>query len=472
MPDVKLGPRYRVITELGAGGMGVVLLALREAAQGWRPVALKVLHGHLAHDHDAVAGLVDEARIASRLHHPNVVRVLDVEVTDGATVLVLDYVEGATLSALLRGLRAKGEEMPVPIVRRILVDALSGLHAAHELRAPDGELLGVVHRDVSPQNVLVGADGTARVTDFGIALSIGRVAFTRESGAVKGKLGYLSPEQVYRKAVDRRADVFAAGCVAWECLVGRQLFQGASEGETLAMVVREPIDPPSAHRFDVPLELDEICLRALERNADRRFATAEELAGALAREGPLGSRDEVRALVEREFGAPLAARRDRLTAALAEAVARASAIAPRPEAPTAPAPASHRDRAALGRWALPLGLVLAGCLIGGSVTWRMAKTAVGTPDPSVAVGGPALAEPPASATPAAPSEPDTRPAVARGEDVDPAPAAPPPPPVGMDPSARRKAPRKAAAPRPREPREAPALGADAAAPRPFMPDRP
>jgi serine/threonine-protein kinase len=203
----------------------------------------------------------------------------------------------------------------VPVVRRILVDALSGLSAAHDLCDATGNFLGVVHRDVSPHNLIVGADGVTRVTDFGIAVAAGRLASTKADGAVKGKLQYLSPEQVFRKGIDRRTDVFAAGVVGWEALVGRKLFDAGTEGETLAMILREPIHPPSMHRMDVPLDLDETILRALEREPDRRFGSALEFARAIEDGGPLASREEVERLVIADIGETLAARRERLARA-------------------------------------------------------------------------------------------------------------------------------------------------------------
>ncbi len=295
--------RYRVLGPIASGGMGSVLLALAEADAkgGARPVALKQLHAHLAEDSRMVEMFVDEARIASRLSHPNIVRVNDVEMINDDVVLVMDFIEGIPLSALLRKLRDDKRPMPLSIARRIVHDILLGLHAAHELRDASGAPLGVIHRDVSPHNVLLGVDGIARITDFGVAKARGRLANTETDGAVKGKLQYLSPEQIYRKPIDRRADVFAAGIVLWECLAGRKLFAGESEGETLARVINEPILPPSSDRFDVPLDLDETCLRALERDPRRRYATAEEFATALEG-GALADRAELAALVS-EAGA-------------------------------------------------------------------------------------------------------------------------------------------------------------------------
>jgi eukaryotic-like serine/threonine-protein kinase len=317
LPEVKLGPRYRVVDEIAAGGMGSVVLALRTGPHGATPVAIKKLHAHLVDNAEVVTSFVDEARIASRIDHPNVVPVHDIEMIGNELMIVMDYVEGIALRELLR---ARTGGLPIPVVRRVLVDALDGLHAAHELTDEVGRPLDVVHRDVSPHNLLVGSNGFTRVTDFGIAMATGRIASTKPDGAVKGKLQYLSPEQVFREPIDRRTDVFAAGVVLWEALVGRKLFDAGTEGETLAMIIREPIAPPSTHRFELPLDLDESCLRALEREPARRFASAWDLARAIEDGGPLATREEVGALVLAQHGPMLLARRERLAATLSASV--------------------------------------------------------------------------------------------------------------------------------------------------------
>jgi serine/threonine-protein kinase len=182
-------------------------------------------------------------------------------------------------------LRQQRRKLPVGVALRILCDALAGLHCVHELLDESGAPLGLVHRDVSPHNLLVGSDGVTRVTDFGIALAAGRLASTRPDGTVKGKLQYLAPEQVGRKQLDRRVDVFAAGIVLWECLTGERLFEAATEAETVTRVLRDPIEPPSMARPEIPIEIDEVCLQALERDPARRFKTARAFGEALLRAG-------------------------------------------------------------------------------------------------------------------------------------------------------------------------------------------
>jgi serine/threonine-protein kinase len=266
--------------------MGKVYLGRARVDGDVHTVAIKVLHPHLAQDSEMVAMFLDEARVSMRLRHPNVVKVWDIDLLGEELVIVMDYVEGAPLSSLLHAAKESGELLSVATTVRIVVDALTGLHAAHEIVDENGRALALVHRDVSPHNLLVGADGVTRVSDFGVALSAGRLASTRPDGGLKGKLRYLAPEQINRKVLDRRVDVFAAGIVLWECLTGKRLFDGGTEAETVTQVMREPIAPPSLSRPEVLTDLDEVCLRALERDPNRRFATADEFAEALRRAVP------------------------------------------------------------------------------------------------------------------------------------------------------------------------------------------
>lgn len=469
VPQLKLGPRYRVLGEIASGGMGAVLLALRRDDQGAsKPVAIKQLHAHLVDDPQMVASFVDEARIASRLDHLNVVRVHDVEMIGEDLVLVMDYVDGVTLSQLLKASRLAGKMLPVEVTRRILHDVLSGLHAAHELRGADGEHLHLVHRDVSPQNLLVGTDGVTRVTDFGVALATGRLASTQVDGAVKGKLQYLSPEQIYRRPVDRRADVFAAGIILWECLTGKKLFGGATEAETLAMVIREPIAPPSAERFEVPFELDEICLRALEREPERRHASALELAEALA-SGPMASREEVASLVESLAGESLAARRALLARGTAAPQGTEPQAEARPGASLATAPGPPAPPAARPRSGLAIAALLVGSIAGGALVWL-----AGARSQPVAAPPGASAAPPLALTTAPAASPAA--ATETHEDPSPDPSAvvhvEEPTAAGVgEPTAGGSA---SARPRPvQPPRVSPRGGvrrADAGRGRPFMPD--
>jgi eukaryotic-like serine/threonine-protein kinase len=263
--------KYTIVERIASGGMATVFVARQRGVAGFeRIVALKACHEHLR-DNDAFAAMfLDEARLAARIRHPNVVATLDVN--DGIPMyLVMEYVEGGSLSSLVRAARRRGARLPVAVSLRIVMDMLAGLQATHDCRGPDGRALGLVHCDVSPQNVLVGFDGTARITDFGIARAL---AFAREDdGLIKGKMTYLAPEQlVAGGSFTQRVDVFSAGVVLWELLAGERLFRESRAG---CQVV-----PPSA--VDARLAMfDAIVMRALAHDPSRRFASAVDFLSAL-----------------------------------------------------------------------------------------------------------------------------------------------------------------------------------------------
>jgi len=219
----------------------------------------------------------DEASIASRIDHPNVCTVFDFGEIDGTRYIAMEYIVGETLGHVLRRLGREGRHIPVAYASRIVADVAEGLHAAHELHGKDGELLGVIHRDVSPQNVFLAFDGTVRIVDFGIARAADRMHQTK-TGVLKGKLSYMPPEQLRRTELDRRADVWALGVVFWELLTGRRLFKRDSEVDTMLAVERERIPKPSELRRGGPAEVDRIVMRALERERDDRYPTARALA--------------------------------------------------------------------------------------------------------------------------------------------------------------------------------------------------
>ncbi len=271
--------RYALRSEIASGGMATVHLGRLLGSAGFtRTVAIKRLHPHLARDTAFVVGFIDEARITARIRHSNVVQTLDVISTDGEVLLVMEYVLGESLARLLATC-ARRKEPPSPaIVSAILVGALRGLHAAHEARSETGAPLGIVHRDVSPQNILVGADGVSRVLDFGIAKAANRLQVTT-GGALKGKIGYLSPEQATGLHVDRRSDVFSAGIVLFEALTASRLFPGNEAGSAIVKMLNDPRPQlPEALRSDA---LDSIIARSLAKKPDDRFDTALEFAAAL-----------------------------------------------------------------------------------------------------------------------------------------------------------------------------------------------
>jgi serine/threonine-protein kinase len=269
--------------ELASGGMATVHLGRLLGPVGFsKTVAIKRLHQHLASEPDFVAMLIDEAKLVSSINHPNVVGSLDVVYEDDELLLVMDYIEGETLARLLAPSRKDTSlDPPSPeIAARVVIDVLSGLHAAHTAKTLGGQPLNIVHRDVSPQNIMVGIDGIARVLDFGIAKAEHRRHTTRP-GHIKGKFAYMSPEQIRGQRVDARTDVFAAGVVLWECLAKRRLFRIDGNDPNWDGVLTMPILPPSHFDPAISRELDEIVLKALARDRAERFASAAEFAEAL-----------------------------------------------------------------------------------------------------------------------------------------------------------------------------------------------
>ncbi|HSQ63689.1 MAG TPA: protein kinase [Polyangiaceae bacterium] len=279
---VRVVGRYALYGEIAAGGMATVHFGRLLGPVGFsRTVAIKRLHPQFAKDPEFVSMFLDEARLAARIRHPNVVPTLDVVATQGELFLVMDYVQGESLSRLTRVCRERAERIPTRFVGTIMSGALHGLHAAHEAKNERGEPLHIVHRDISPQNVLVGTDGVARVLDFGVAKAAGRVQTTRE-GQLKGKLTYMAPEQINGK-VSRQTDIYAAAIILWEALTGQRLFQGENEGQILAKVLGGLLQPPSSVVPDLPTAFDEVVMRGLASAPADRYATAREFAMAVER---------------------------------------------------------------------------------------------------------------------------------------------------------------------------------------------
>ncbi|MBI5531219.1 MAG: serine/threonine protein kinase [Deltaproteobacteria bacterium] len=308
--------RYELVAELAAGGMATVLLARLSGAGGFqRFFAIKRLHPHLAHEQEFVQMFLDEARLAARIHHPNVVPILEVGTSDAGYYLVMEYIEGETLARLIATSAQAGQRIPARVVVRIVLDTLAGLDAAHELRDDDGVMLNLVHRDVSPQNVMVGIDGTARITDFGVASAASRLSTTRE-GQLKGKLGYMAPEQVRGDAIDRRTDVFAVGVMLWETLAGKRLFRSktdSNDAEMLNRLLFEPIPTMVETDPTVEPELSAVCERALQREIEQRFESCSQFQDALesaaSKSCGIASPREVAAFVETIAGADIAAQK-------------------------------------------------------------------------------------------------------------------------------------------------------------------
>jgi serine/threonine-protein kinase len=245
-----------------------------------RTVAIKSLHPQYARSPEFVAMFLDEARLAARVRHPNVVSTLDVVAREGELFVVMEYIQGESLSRLLKETAKSGARVPANIVGSILGQTLLGIHAAHEATNDQGEPLEVVHRDVSPQNLLVGLDGVTRVLDFGIAKASSRLQ-SADDGTLKGKVAYMSPEQLQRRPVDRRTDIFAASVVLWEALTGRRLFAGDDTGDSVQKILGGRVEPPRVHAPELPAGVDEVVLRGLAPDPEQRFRTGREMAEAL-----------------------------------------------------------------------------------------------------------------------------------------------------------------------------------------------
>ena len=303
--------RYALYERFAQGGMATVHFARLLGPTGFsRTVAIKQLHGHLAEDPEFVSMLIDEAHLAARVRHPNVVQTLDVIAVLGELFVVLDYVHGESLSRLMRAAKDAGERIDPPIVAAILFDVLQGLQAAHDAKDAAGMPLDIVHRDVSPQNILVGIDGVARVIDFGVAKARGRMHTTRE-GQLKGKLAYMAPEQI-RGQVSQRSDVFSAAVVLWEGLTGRRLFAADDEGAIVGKLLVETIEPPMKYAPDLSRELSDVVMRGLARDPAERFASAREMAIALENSVALATPIDVGTWVEHFARAMLAERAERI----------------------------------------------------------------------------------------------------------------------------------------------------------------
>lgn len=316
-----VGP-YELLLQLAKGGMSEVFIARRPGAAGRGDadgaagaggaglereslVAVKRIRADLRYESSYSCMLFDEAGIASRVASPHFVPVLDYGLDDGgAPYIVMELVVGVTLKLLTRA----PEALRVGDALELIAQAAEGLHAAHEARDSSGELLQVIHRDISPSNVLVGVDGRASICDLGLAYALRRTTRTK-TGMVKGKLSYFSPEQAHARPLDRRSDLFSLGVVAWEVLAGRRLFAGRNMVSTLHAVLSREVPPLSREREGVGQAVTAAVARAIERDRDARWSTAADFAQALraaaVEEGHAASRDAIGARVAEVLPPPL-----------------------------------------------------------------------------------------------------------------------------------------------------------------------
>ncbi len=306
--------RYQVLAELGHGSMATLYLARAQGTGGFeRLFALKVPHAHLARRPRFVAMFENEARIAARIQHPNVVTVYDVGVADDRHYLAMDYVSGETMGLLLSRTWSAGRPLPPSFAAYIVAQVAEGLYAAHELQSPSGERYGIVHRDVAPQNILIGYDGTVRLADFGLAKALDTVVQT-QPGIMRGTVAYMAPEQVLCRELDHRSDLFALGTILWEATVGMRLFRHQNDLGTAARVLKLDVPPPSSLRPGYPMALEAIVLKALQRAPEDRYqsgrALANDLHAFLRTAEPPATASTIEALMKETFAKRFAERRE------------------------------------------------------------------------------------------------------------------------------------------------------------------
>jgi serine/threonine-protein kinase len=368
--------RYELLGELATGGMATVYFGRQRGAFGFsRTVAIKSMHPQLAKDPTFRAMFIDEANLTSRIRHPNVVPTLDIVSSPTKLLIVMEYVDGVSLSVLLRAARTQGKKIPVNVVVAILRDLLEGLQAAHDLTDDRGDPLNVVHRDISPQNVLVGVDGIARVVDFGVAKATGR-SYQTQTGEIRGKVGYMAPEQMFGENIDRRVDVYASGVVLWESLVADRLFNAPTDAALVLLVMQGTITPPSVARGErLPEALDALVKRTLSQDPALRPSSASELLKQLLEIGQPAPRDEVSRVVHDLAPEELALRRAYLrqstpnievksmeseARAVLEVLTRATMTRSISAGATTPSSGSSR-------WVVPLSAALMLVALGGAV---------------------------------------------------------------------------------------------------------
>lgn len=303
---------YEALAYIAAGGMGTVHIGrARDGAGSTDFVALKCAHAHLLGDPAFRRMFLAEGRLASRIGHPNVVAALDLEEVDDTLTLVMEYVEGGSLAELIFSKEALAAPLSPHAAIRIVLDATAGADAVHALEDDDGRPLRVVHRDISPHNILVGIDGVARLTDLGIAKPGLSTAGATASNALRGKFAYMSPEHVHGEALDARSDVFGLGVTAWEALTRRHLFRAHSEIETVKRLLTITPVPPSRYEPSVPREVDDAVMRALEKSRDARWPSARAFHDALlsASDGWVATPEDVAAEVDGILGLKIDERR-------------------------------------------------------------------------------------------------------------------------------------------------------------------
>ncbi|MEP7051987.1 MAG: serine/threonine-protein kinase [Pseudomonadota bacterium] len=418
--------RYELLLPIAAGGMAMVWAARVKGTRGFQKiVAVKTMLSKLSEDEQFEQMFLDEASLASQIRHPNVVEISDLGEQDGVLYLAMEWIDGVPLNLLMKSAKSAGG-VPLPIAVRIVMNACAGLHAAHELRDANGQLIGLVHRDVSPQNILVTYDGVSKVVDFGVAKATAMGGGATVAGQLKGKVSYMAPEQVRGEAIDRRVDIFAMGIVLYALTTGKHPFRRESEAATMYTIAsQEPVVSPRRFLPNYPPSLEAVVLKALAKNADERYATASEMQRALDQCFPVAERvntdEDVGLFIGKLFGK----KRGESRAALAEALALADKQGPR--VPAAFNPLTQSQNSSLSEVGLspsantytPVGLQNAGAqqerrqrvlliAVGGAllVTAGLIFAAVHKSDAAARTAAPPLSSPSviAAPTPTQPAE--------------------------------------------------------------------
>jgi serine/threonine-protein kinase len=339
-PGMVLG-RYELLLPIAQGGMATVWAARQKGSRGFqKTVAIKTMLPALSDDPQFEQMFLDEASLAARIHHPNVAEILDLGEQDEVLYIVMEWVDGEALSVLTK--TAKRNTVPIPqrIALRIVRQACAGLHAAHELKDDNDQLLNLVHRDVSPQNILVSYDGIVKLVDFGVAKALGRASGETSAGQLKGKVPYMSPEQAKGGAIDRRTDVFAMGIVLYRLTTGLHPFLGENDLVTMKNIITRPVLPPRMKNPSYPIELERVLLTCMQKDPDKRYQSMLELDGALERvlanAGSSVVDDDIGAFVRSLMGDRGQKRRASLRDAVRAADERAAGIAMPAGAPTQP----------------------------------------------------------------------------------------------------------------------------------------
>jgi serine/threonine-protein kinase len=416
-PGQVLG-RYELLMPIAAGGMAMVWAARLKGTRGFQKiVAIKTMLPKLSDESQFEEMFLEEASLASQVRHPHVVEVLDLGEQDGVLFLVMEWIDGMPLNQLMKAAKASGG-MPLPVAVRIVMQACAGLHAAHELKDNKGQLVGLVHRDVSPQNILVTYDGVTKVVDFGVAKATAAGGGTTSAGQIKGKVGYMAPEQIEGESIDRRADVFAIGIVLYALTTGKHPFRRESDAATMYNICSpQPVLPPRKFLPDYPEALERVILRALAKSPEDRYETANALLRDLDHALPPNERaqtdEDVARFVRKLLGDKLEERRATLSDALTRADQNTESrlrVPPMPSLPSAtsvstvglaqsmlpldsPGTATeltdfHPDR----RWKLIAGgAVLAACVL---VIMVFLLRSPAAPEPAVSVSVPSAAPAP------------------------------------------------------------------------------